>query len=196
MLGRMSGSFARACSSGYKALRNLSEDSITENCREDLLARIGEAHTLKAITLSITTRAIRFGLAHLSFIAVSYHEIAVPSVYAQYRVFLAVLEAKLEKLKHDYPIAARDTELAYNYRVNSDLLHVAQTAVVAPEPMKRVINAVGILQYDEGVYIPTVAREATDDRGRFVPCAESILYSYASTWNGRNYYIQPIASHN
>ncbi|CAH2088631.1 unnamed protein product [Euphydryas editha] len=55
---------------------------------DELAARIGETYTLKAITLSITTRAIGFGLAHLSFIAVSYHEIAVPSIYAQYRVFL------------------------------------------------------------------------------------------------------------
>lgn len=47
---------------------------------DDLLAKIGEAHTLKAITLTITTGAIGFGLCHLNFIAVTYHEIAVPSV--------------------------------------------------------------------------------------------------------------------
>lgn len=50
---------------------------------DDLLIKIGENHTLKAITLSITTRAIGFGLCHLNFIAVSYHEVVVPSVYAQ-----------------------------------------------------------------------------------------------------------------
>ncbi|CAH2108764.1 unnamed protein product [Euphydryas editha] len=103
---------------------------------DELAARIGKTYTLKAVTLSITTRAIGFGLAHLSFIAVSYHEIAVPSIYAQYRVFLAVLEAELKSLKCSYPIAARDTEMAYDYRVNSDLLHIAQTVTVTPEPMK------------------------------------------------------------
>lgn len=144
---------------------------------DELLARIGENHTLKAITLTITTRAIGFGLCHLSFIAVSYHEINVPSIYAQYRVFLAIVEAKLESLKHAYPIAASDPEMAYPYRVSAELLHVAQTVTVAPEPMKRVINAIGIVHHDEGIYIPTVAAPRRDDRGRFIPRAESILYS-------------------
>lgn len=125
---------------------------------EDVLAKIGENQTLKAITLSITTRGIGLGLCHLNFIAVSYHEIVVPSVYAQYRVFLAVLEAKLQNLKTAYPLPARDTELTYNYQVNADLLHVAQTVTIAPEPIKRLINAVGIISYDEGVYIPAVSK--------------------------------------
>lgn len=80
-------------------------------------------------------------------------------------------------MKLAYPLAARDVDLAYNYRVNADLLHVAQTVVVAPEPMKRLINTVAIVNYDEGVYIPTIAHETTDDRVRFIPRAESILYS-------------------
>lgn len=101
----------------------------------------------------------------------------VPSVYAQYRVFLAVLEAKLENLKTAYPLPARDTDLAYPYQINADLLHVAQTVTIAPEPIKRLINAVGIINYDEGVYIPTVSRAATDDRGRFIPQAQNILCS-------------------
>ncbi|CAK1591722.1 unnamed protein product [Parnassius mnemosyne] len=100
---------------------------------DDLLSKIGENHTLKAITLTITTRGI--GL---------------------------VLEAKLENLKTAYPLPARDTELAYPYQVDADLLHVAQTVTIAPEPIKRLINAVGIINYDEGVYIPNVSRAATD----------------------------------
>lgn len=144
---------------------------------DEVLAKIGENHTLKAITLTITTRGIGLGLCHLSFIAVSYHEIVVPSVYAQYRVFLAVLEAKLKNLKTAYPLPARDTELAYPYQVSADLLHVAQTVTIAPEPIKRLVNAVGIINYDEGVYIPTVSRPAHDDRGRFIPQAQNILYS-------------------
>lgn len=144
---------------------------------DDVLAKIGENQTLKAITLTITTRGIGLGLCHLSFIAVSYHEIVVPSVYAQYRVFLAVLESKLERLKAAYPLPARDTELAYPYQVNADLLHVAQTVTIAPEPIKRLINAVGIINYDEGVYIPTVAQVALDDRRRMIPQAQNILFS-------------------
>lgn len=72
---------------------------------------------------------------------------------------------------------ARDTDLAYDYQVNADLLHVAQTVTVAPEPIRRVINAIGIVNYDEGVYIPTVARPVVDDRGRFIPQAQNILFS-------------------
>lgn len=144
---------------------------------EDLLAKIGETHTLKAITLSISTRAIGFGLCHLNFIAVTYNEIQIPNVYSQYRVFLAVLEAKLENLKRHYPLPARDTELVERYQVDAMLLHVAQTATIAPEPIQRVINAVGIITYDEGIYIPAVSRGQDDERGRFVPRPENILYS-------------------
>lgn len=144
---------------------------------DEVLAKIGEHHTLRAITLSITTRGIGFGLCHLSYIAVSYHEIAVPSIYSQYRVFLAVLEAKLESLKTAYPLPARDADQAYRYEVNADLLHIAQTVTIAPEPIKRLINAVGIINYDEGVYIPTVSKTINDDRGRFIPQSQNLLYS-------------------
>lgn len=144
---------------------------------DDLLAKIGENHNLKAITLTITTRGIGFGLCHLNFIAVSYHEIVVPNVYAQYRVFLAVLEAKLENLKTAYPLPARDTDQVYNCEVIADLLRIAQTVVTAPEPVKRLVNAVGIISYDEGVYIPAVSRVENDDRGRFIPQPQNILFS-------------------
>lgn len=56
-------------------------------------------------------------------------------------------------------------------------MHVAQTVTIAPEPIRRVINAIGIINYDEGVYIPTVARPSTGDTGRFIPQAQNILYS-------------------
>lgn len=147
------------------------------NSSEDLLAKIGETHTLKTITLSISTRAIGFGICHLNFIAVTYNELQVPNVYSQYRVFLAVLEAKLENLKKSYPLPARDTDLVARYQVDATLLHVAQTVTIAPEPIQRVINAIGIITHDEGVFIPAVSREGTDHRGRFVPRAENILYS-------------------
>lgn len=144
---------------------------------DELLAKIGENQVLKSITLTITTRGIGFGLCHLNFIAVSYHEIQAPNVDAQYRVFLAVLEAKLQNLKTAYPLPARDTDLVYNYQVNADLLCIAQTVTIAPEPIKRLINAVGIVSHDEGVYIPAVSRVETDDRGRFIPQPQNIMFS-------------------
>lgn len=65
----------------------------------------GERQTLKAITLSITTRGIGLGICHLAHISISYHTyIQVPNIYALYKVSLGLVEAKLESIKKDMPV--------------------------------------------------------------------------------------------
>ncbi|CAH0404107.1 unnamed protein product [Chilo suppressalis] len=144
----------------------------------DALARLSEQQTLKAITLSITTRGIGIGICHLSYIAISYHtNIQIPSIYAFYRVSLGLLEAKLENIKKDMSVVPRYTEHCYQYRVTSDMLRVAQSVAIVPEPIKRIIDAVGHLTYEDKMYTPAVAAEVYDRRRQYVPRPEAILLS-------------------
>jgi hypothetical protein len=149
---------------------------------DDALARLQESQTLKAITLSITTRGIGFGLCHLVFLSSSYNNrITIPNIYAMYRSYLGVVEAKLQLIKRDYPLPARNSESTYDYQIDATVLSVAQTVTVAPEPIRRIINAIGIIKHEEKVYIPAVSTDRYDNRERFVPRPEALMLSNLRT---------------
>lgn len=145
---------------------------------EDALARLGEAQQLRAITLSITTRSIGFGIAQTMFTAITINEnILPPPCYSLYRIFLAMLEAKLEGLKTDYPLVSRDTARTFQYISNPRLQHLAHTVTVAPTPIAKAISAVGLIKRDGIVYIPAVMEDAYSRDEMFVPRPETVLYS-------------------
>lgn len=145
---------------------------------EDALARLSEQQTLKAITLSITTRGIGFGICHLTFISISYHEtIQVPNIYAMYRVFLGLLEAKVESIKSDLPVVPRITDHVKSLGVTSDMLRVAQSVTIVPEPIRKIINAIGYVKYEEKVYVPAIAADPVDRHGQITPRPESVILS-------------------
>lgn len=144
----------------------------------DALAKLGETQQLKAMTLSITTRGIGFGITQTLFTAYSINEnIILPSSLTLYRISLALLEAKLEALKEDYPLVARNSAITYPYDVSSRLNHLAKTITVAPTPLVKSINALGIIKRDGCVYIPAVRDDLVDRDDNFVPRPESVMYS-------------------
>ncbi|CAG4960795.1 unnamed protein product [Colias eurytheme] len=111
---------------GAETMLNLHEEirkkMFVGSNEEDALARLSEQQTLKAITLSITTRGIGLGLCHLTFISISYHEnIQVPNIYSMYRVFLGLLEAKIEAIKSDLPVVPRLQDSIKSTGVNCDM---------------------------------------------------------------------------
>ncbi|CAB3232676.1 unnamed protein product [Arctia plantaginis] len=145
---------------------------------EDALARLSEQQTLKSITLSITTRGIGLGLSHLTFISISYHEtIQIPNIYVMYRVFLGLMEAKIEAIKADLPVVKRLTDHVKQFGVNSDMLRVAQSITIVPEPIRKIINAVGHLKYEDKIYVPAIAADPVDRHGQIVPRPESVVLS-------------------
>ena len=106
---------------------------------EEALAKIAETQSLRAQMLSITTRGIGTSVCHLVFISSTYHhQIAVPSIYSLFRVFLAVLESKLETIKGNYPLVARNIDAIYPYEVDATILRICQKVTVAPEPLRRI----------------------------------------------------------
>lgn len=152
---------------GAVTMSNLQEEirkkMFVGTSEDDALARLSEQQTLKAITLSITTRGIGLGICHLTFISISYHEnIHVPSCYSMYRVFLGLLEAKLEAIKSDLPVVPRLVEHMKQPGVNSDMLRAAQSVTIVPEPIRRIINAVGYVKFEEKVYVPAVAADPVE----------------------------------
>ncbi|KOB64527.1 Uncharacterized protein OBRU01_24127 [Operophtera brumata] len=160
-------------------LRDKIRDTLFVGSHEDdALARLSEQQTLKAITLSITTRGIGLGICHLTYISISYHDtIRIPNIYAMYRVFLGLLEAKLEAIKTDLPIVPRHTEHTQALGVTSDMLRAAQSITIVPEPIRKIINAIGYVKYEEKLYVPAVANRPVDRQGNPVPRPESVLLS-------------------
>lgn len=149
---------------------------------EEALKKLAETQALRSLTLSITTREIGMGTCHLFFIARHYHNnIILPDIYRVYRAFLGILEAKLESLKAYYPVVARNTEHIYSYQVDANFLRIAQTVTVAPEPLRRVIDAVGIVKHSDKIYIPAVATRVFNRNGAFVPRQESLLLTNLMT---------------
>ncbi|CAH0403830.1 unnamed protein product [Chilo suppressalis] len=73
-----------------------------------------------------TFPGIGLGLCHLTFIAISYQDtIRVPND-SMYRVFLGLMEAKLEVIKSDLPVVPRLTNQIKPLGVTRDMLRVAQ----------------------------------------------------------------------
>lgn len=62
------------CVKGAETVRNVQDDIHRQlfvgSHEEDTLDRLSEQQTLKAITLSITTRGIGLGICHLTFISI------------------------------------------------------------------------------------------------------------------------------
>ncbi|CAH0721912.1 unnamed protein product, partial [Brenthis ino] len=100
-----------------------------------------------------------------------------PTCFGLYGIFLATMEAKLEGLKSDYPLVSRNGELTYPYLASARLQHLAKTVTVAPAPLVKVINAVGIIKRDGFVYLPAVRANLRDINNEFVPRPETVLYS-------------------
>uniref|UniRef100_A0A2H1VUC8 SFRICE_022105 n=1 Tax=Spodoptera frugiperda TaxID=7108 RepID=A0A2H1VUC8_SPOFR len=158
---------------GAVTMSNLQEEirrkMFVGTSEDDALARLSEQQTLKAITLSITTRGIGLGICHLTFISISYHEnIHVPSCYSMYRVFLGLLEAKLEAIKSDLPVVPRLVEHMKQPGVNSDMLraaHLRRKYTFPPSPLiplrQRFSFLINNLRFDDS---STRTARATIDR--------------------------------
>lgn len=145
---------------------------------DDALARLGETQQQRACTLSVTTRGVGLGICQTMYTAITINEnILLPSVYSLYRIFLAVTEAKLESLKSDYPLTSRHSDLTFKYSISSKMQHLARTVTVAPTPLVKLINAIGIIKKDGAIYLPAVHDTVRSREEEVIPLPENILYS-------------------
>jgi hypothetical protein len=72
-------------------------------------------------------------------------------------------------IRSHYPLPPRDSEAIYQYATATTFLKVSQTVTIAPEPTRRIINAIGIIKHNEKIYLPVVAAERFDERGGLIP---------------------------
>lgn len=141
---------------------------------DDALARLQETQTLKATTLSITTRVTGIGFCHLVFLSASYnHTITVPNLHSMYRAYLGVVEAKIEII-HRGVIHSHLCLLRWRHRY-----HGRSNCYGSPRTYtSRCQCHIGIIKHEEQIFIPAVATGRSDNRGRFViPWPQSLLLS-------------------
>lgn len=139
-------------------------DATVQNLRDD------RDQQKLAIMLSITTRGIGFGICHLIHMSSYYDTIRIPNIYAMYRVFLGLLECKLEAIKTDPPVVPRLTEHTQTLGVTNHMLDVAKLVPIVPEPIRKIVNAIGWVEREEKIYVPAIAANSS-------PRPENIILS-------------------
>lgn len=141
--------------------------------------RLAEQQVLQSKMLSVTSRGVGIGTTHLTYVAKQYDErIRVPSIHAQYRAYLALFEAKLMNVVEHYPLVPRFSEhINAHVGLNAEFLRIIKTFSFVPTPIKKIIDAIGILKHEDKVYLPVMAASPTDANGVIRPRPESTCFS-------------------
>ncbi|XP_073966383.1 uncharacterized protein [Choristoneura fumiferana] len=123
--------------------------------------------------LSITTRGLGLAACNLCYVAAS-AGVAAP-VYAMYRVFLGVAEAKLNACsKHlEGPMSA----FQHEYKVTPDMLDAPLSVPILPALIKHIIDVIDVITVDGTTYCPFVAAQERDAAGEQYPRPENLLLS-------------------
>lgn len=97
-----------------------------------------------AVTSPVTTRGIRFGISLIYFSITNIKQTDMPNVY-MYRVSLALFEGKLLLTRKLYTLVLQNSGKTYWYDKNEHLTSLARTVTHMPEPIKRIINEIGVI---------------------------------------------------
>ncbi|XP_073949708.1 uncharacterized protein [Choristoneura fumiferana] len=123
--------------------------------------------------LTITTRGLGLAACDLCYVAAS-AGVAAP-VYAMYRVFLGVAEAKLNACsKHlEGPMRA----LQHEYKVTPDMLDAPLSVPILPALIKHIIDAIDVITVGGTTYCPFAAAQQRYAAGEMDPRPENLLLS-------------------
>ncbi|XP_073962520.1 uncharacterized protein [Choristoneura fumiferana] len=123
--------------------------------------------------LTITTRGLGLAACDLCYVAAS-AGVAAP-VYAMYRVFLGVAEAKLNACLPylEGPMRA----LQHEYKVTPDMLDAPLSVPILPALIKHIIDAIDVVTVGGTTYCPFVAAQERDAAGGLYPRPENLLLS-------------------
>lgn len=140
--------------------------SYVEDGRE-LKQRLGYNVVTKAIPLTVSSRGIGFGVQHLAFATSSQRKFEMTDVYALYRVFLGVFEAKIQTVSQFYcdiidASAMKASKLDYKF------ITAARSITRLPEPIHRIIGMIGPVMHSKIRYLPCLPKDIYIE-GRFVP---------------------------
>lgn len=116
---------------------------------EEAGLRLQQQAIAQAKALSVTTRGIGIGTSKVVAVT-SMHgpNINIPDIYALYRVFLAMFEAKMEYVRRNLGIIIPNTEAISNYRYDSSFITICQSVTMVPTRIRNILNAIGVLELD------------------------------------------------
>lgn len=144
---------------------------------EQLLLKIEENNAHVTVNMPITTRGIGLSLVYMYYTTATVKDLILPDIYAIYRVGLALVESKLQLARREYTLPQRTPELVYNYNQEAALSAVLREITVFPEPIKRIINALGVIRYEGVLYLPFLMRNSYTRTDQFIPRPENIVLS-------------------
>ncbi|XP_026474001.1 uncharacterized protein LOC113377792 [Ctenocephalides felis] len=167
---------------GFQNSRGRGRPSPSQSKRVDMneYNRLAEKQVLQSKMLSVTSRGIGVGTTHLTYVAKQYDEnIRVPNIYAQFRAYLALFEAKLMNVVEHFPIVPRFADHINTHRgLNAEFLRtIIRSFSFVPTPIKRIIDAIGILKHEDKIYLPVMAASPTTEQGVIRPRPESTCFS-------------------
>lgn len=142
-----------------------------------VMDRLEAYNTSKAITLTITTRAIGMGTLHIFACLYEFNNVPVRgSIYQLYRVSLAVLEAKIQFVQRGVSLIQNNEDDFKHNTFNEEWLQAAKAVVVLPDQISSIVNAIGKTTAYDATYVPKLARDNYHE-GRFVPQSEQVVLS-------------------
>ncbi|KAK4882267.1 hypothetical protein RN001_005586 [Aquatica leii] len=168
---------------------NITEADLAEDLRRKLfpgvkngqsaMERLDEVNTLRAITLTVTTRAIGFGTASIFASLYEFNNVPVRgTIFQLYRISLAILEVKVKVCQRSITSVQTNKEDYARLIMNEDMIQAVKGITMLPDQLTSVIKAVGKVKVGDKLYTPKFARDRyTDRRDTFIPQSENITFS-------------------
>lgn len=143
-----------------------------------ILARLEAKQTLKAISITITTRSIGFSVTMMLHHLTNFDRCPNEGTcYTMYRVYVAALECHLMTNKREQINISFHLDRYCSLTMNGDFISKAKSILIAPDSIARIINGVGIVKAEQKVNIPQLAALRYTRAGRLIPDPGSVSYS-------------------
>ncbi|KAK4887512.1 hypothetical protein RN001_003783 [Aquatica leii] len=143
------------------------------------MERLEAVNTMRAITLTVTFRAIGFGAASIYAASFEFNNVPVRgSVYQMYRYNLAVFEVKVKVCQRSITSVQTNEDDYARLISNEDLIQAVKGITMLPDQLTSVVKAVGKLKIGDKLYIPKIARDrCTERRHLFIPQSKNVTFS-------------------
>lgn len=139
------------------------------------LARFVDKSESVCLTLSVTTRGIGFHLGRFFLFNGEKFQLGEPNIYATYRAFLGLFEIKLKPNWLCTRIKPSEAYRSSFVRTNPNL--TSTIVISVPEPINRIISAVGNVTIGQTTFVMSMASERLDENGKLIPEPQNLLVS-------------------
>lgn len=141
------------------------------------VGHLGTISTHQPIPTPITSRGVGFAACAFCKALSSYGGFEMPSIYAVYRSFLGIFEAKMRRAKIRFPAVNPLPHDCREFLLSPNWIEVMNTATIAPEPLFSILTSMGILKHGDEIFLPVMAKDEVDENGRFIPSPQVVVLS-------------------